>query len=438
MPAAGFMTTATFIFKNALRNKRRAALSILSVAISLFLLVTLLVALREMTVPPEDLGAALRVVVRNRVSLANLLPSRQRPIIERIPGVEAVSPFTYFGGKFRNEEQMTFAQFAMDPSKLRAIFGEAKLPEDQFDAFLKDQTSCIIGKLTTDKYKLKIGDRVQLMSTIFGCPLEMKIAGIYKGTLDDRNVLFHQKYLDEACHMDGQIGMWWVKVRSAEDMPNVIATIDKSFASTSAEVRAETERAFQLSFVSMIGSVKVFINSISTVVVFTLLLVSASTMSMAIRERFRELAVLKALGFRRRDLFAFILAESFGLAGAGAIFGVGGAWLFFTHPKMAGIVAGAFAAWLLLLSVKSALTKRWAAFGTFIVLAGVLGFAGWFAYTQGTISQMTNNIFITFEVTPRIVAVGAAVAATLGVLASLMPSFSVARMSVVQGLKTLD
>src|SRR6185436_19439524 len=100
------MTFATFIAKNALRNKRRAALSIVSVAVSLFLLVILLVAVRELTTPPEDLGAALRVVVRNRVSLANLLPSRQRPIIARVPGVEAVSPFTYFAGKFRNEEQV--------------------------------------------------------------------------------------------------------------------------------------------------------------------------------------------------------------------------------------------------------------------------------------------------------------------------------------------
>src|SRR4030095_13694375 len=134
------MTTFTFIAKNALRNKRRAALSLVSVAVSLFLLVPLLVALREMTVPPEDLGAALRVVVRNRVSLANLLPARQRATIERIPGVEAVSPFTYFGGKFRNEEMMTFAQFAMDAKLLQPIFGEAKMPAEQFEAFVKDQT----------------------------------------------------------------------------------------------------------------------------------------------------------------------------------------------------------------------------------------------------------------------------------------------------------
>ena len=432
------MTFATFIAKNALRNTRRAALSILSVAVSLFLLVTLLVALREMTVPPEDIGAALRVVVRNRVSLANLLPSRQRAVIERIPGIEAVSPFTWFGGKFRNEEQMTFAQFAMDAERLRPIFGEAKMPQEQYEAFIKDQTSCMVGKLTAEKYKLKIGDRMQFTSTIFGCPIELKIAGIYAGTLDDRNVLFHQKYLDEACNMNGQIGMWWVKVRSAEEMPQVIETINRAFASTSAEVRAETERAFQLSFVSMIGSVKIFIHSISTVVVFTLLLVSASTMSMAIRERFRELAVLKAIGFRRHELFSLILAESFALASAGAIAGVGGAWLFFTHPKAAGIVAGCFALMTAVLGIKAVTERRWGSLATLIAFALILANAGWFAFTRGTISQMTQNIFITFEVTPRIVAVGAAVAGALGLIASILPSLSVARMSVVQGLKTLD
>src|SRR5258706_7736237 len=150
------MTIGTFIIKNGLRNKRRATLSILSVAVSLFLLVTLLVALREVTVPPEAIGAALRVVVRNKISIATFLPARQRAIIERIPGVAAVSPFSWFGGKFKNEESMTFAQFAMDPKLLRSIFGEAKMSAAEYDAFEKDQTACIIGKITADKHKLKV------------------------------------------------------------------------------------------------------------------------------------------------------------------------------------------------------------------------------------------------------------------------------------------
>lgn len=381
------MTIGTFILKNALRNKRRATLSILSVAVSLFLLVLLLVALREITLPVEGAGAELRVAVRNKISIANLLPARQLPIIEKIPGVEAVTPFTWFGGKYKGEEGMTFAQFALDPKKLRAVFTEAKMPAENYAAFEKERDACIIGKITADKYKLKVGDRMTLESTVYPVTMGFKIVGIYSGTPDDRNMLFRQDYLDESTGDTGHVGMWWLKVKSAQDMPRVITAINKAFENTSAEVRAESERAFQLSFISMWGNIKLLVMLICSAVIFTLLLVSASTMSMAIRERFRELAILKAIGFRRRELFAFILAESFGLAGAGAMLGVGGAYFLFTY---------------------------------------------------GNVAKMTNGMFPYFEVTSRIIGTSVLVAAVLGIIASIMPSIAVAKMSVTEGLKTLD
>jgi putative ABC transport system permease protein len=381
------MNAAAFIVKNALRNKRRASLSILSVAVSLFLFVTLLVALREITVPPEDAGAASRIIVRNKISLANLLPVRQRAVLERIPGVEAVTPFTWYGGKYRNEDATLFGQFAVDPSTLMTLMSEAKLGPGELEAFIKDQTGCIVGKITADKYKIKIGDKLPFTGTIWPCDLELKVEGIYHGTIDDRNLFFHQEYLDEASGSLGMVGTWWVKTKSIDNMTEILSKIDKAFANTSAEVRAETERAFQMSMVSMWGNIKVLVRSICSVVVFTLLLVSASTMSMAIRERFRELAVLKAIGFRRHELFGFILAESFGLAMFGALLGVGGAWLL---------------------------------------------------YSQINISKLTNGIFITFEVTPKIIGQAWLIAAALGIFASIAPAIAVARMSVVKGLKTLD
>lgn len=432
------MTLHSFILKNALRNKRRALLTVLSVAVSLFLLVTLQVALRELMLPPEDIGAALRVAVRSKVSIANMLPARQRPIIERIPGVEVVTPFTWFGGKYGAEENMTFAQFAMDPTKLRGVFGEAKMSAAEYEAFEKDQTACVVGKITAEKYKLKIGDRMPLTSIIFPCSLDLKIAGIYSGTIDDRNVLFHHKYFDEACGNTGLVGMWWLKVRSIDDMPRVLETINKTFANTAAEVRAETERAFQLSFISMLGNVTVLITSISTVVVFTLVLVSASTMSMAIRERFRELAVLKALGYRRRELFVFILAESFGLAISGAVLGAGSAWLAYTHMKLFGSILvvvcgpGVLGSFLLLF-------RRQFGEGIPLLLAGsLLTWVGMILRNSGGISGLTNGILITFEVTPKILGVAFTVAAALGIVSAIAPSVAVARTSVVEGLKTLD
>jgi putative ABC transport system permease protein len=379
------MTTAGFIAKNALRNKRRALLSILSVAVSLFLLVILQVGLRELTLPVEDIGSASRVIARNRISLGQLLPAKQKPIIERIPGVEVVSPFTWYGGKYKGEEVM-FAQFAVDPEAFMKISSDAKVAPETVEKFLSDRRAALVGKDTAKKYGIKPGDRMNLEGTFWPFNLELTVAGTYEGTPDDRNVFFNHKYFDEASGVSS-VGTWWVKVRSPEEVGGVVTAIDKAFLNTSAEVRAETERAFQLGFISMWGNIKVLINAICSVVVFTLILVSASTMSMAIRERFRELAVLKALGYRRRELFAFILAESFGLALIGALLGVGGSWALFTFVPA---------------------------------------------------PALTNGFFPTLEVTPRIIGIGAAVAATLGIVASIAPAVSVARTSVVQGLKTLD
>ena len=381
------MSIPTFILKNALRNKRRALLSISSVAVSLFLLVTLQVALRELTIPPQSAGAELRVAVRNKISLTNPLPVRQRGIIEKIPGVEAVTPFTWFGGKYKNEGGMSFAQFAMDADKLRSVFGEAKMDLASYERFTAKKDACVLGKITADKYHLKVGDRITLDSTVYPGSLTFTIAGIYAGTPDDRNMLFRQDYLDESIGEPGYVGMWWLKVKSANDMAPVIKAVNAAFQNSAAEVRAESERNFQLGFISMLGNIKTLIASISTVVVFTLVLVTASTMSMAVRERFRELAILKALGFRRRELFAFILAESFGLAITGAALGIGGAYCI---------------------------------------------------YTFGDIGKMTAGIFVSFEVTPRIMGFATLVAVVLGIVSAVAPSLSVARMSVVNGLKTLD
>lgn len=381
------MTIAGFILRNAFRNKRRAALSTLSVAASLFLLTVLQTVQREFTLPPEDEGASLRVAVRNKVSLGVPLPARQRPTLEKIPGIAAVTPFTFFGGRYRDEAFTPFAQFAVDPQQFLNVFVEARAAPDQIEAWLLDRGSCIVGVDTMERYGLKLGDKLKLTGTFYPVDLDMKIVASYSGTLDDRSVFFHHQHLDEMLQGGEIVGTWWVRAASAEVAPQVIAAINAAFANTSAEVRAETERAFQMGFVSMWGNIKLLIGSISSVVVFTLLLVSISTMSMGIRERFRELAVLKALGFRRRELFGFILAESFGLAMAGAILGAGGAYLLFNSVD---------------------------------------------------IGKVTNGVLVFFEVTPRILALGFTVAAGLGIVAALPPAWSVARTSVVQGLKTLD
>ncbi len=362
-------------------------LSALSVAVSLFLFITLQVTLRELTIPPEDVGASLRIAVRNKVSLAQPLPFRQLQKIEKINGVEAITPFTYFGGLYRNESFTTFAQFAVDPVRFTNVFLEAKMADDHLGAWLKNRGSCLVGVETMKRYNLEIGEKMLLSGTFYPVNLDMEIVGTYEGTFDDRNVFFHHKYLDEMTDDPGTVGTWWVRAGSAEVAPNVVHKINETFSNTSAEVRAESERAFQMGFVSMWGNIQMLIDSICSAIVFTLLLVTVSTMSMAIRERFRELAILKAIGYRRHELLAFILAESLLLSLLGAVIGAGGA------------------AWL---------------------------------YSTIDIQQLSSGMFIFFEVTNKMLGTAFLISLVLGLVAGIAPGWSACRMTVVDGLKTLD
>jgi putative ABC transport system permease protein len=359
--------------------------------------------------------------------------------LERIPGIVAASPFTFYGGLYKGDEKFTsFAQFAVDPPRTLPLISDAKIPREQLEAWLADRTTCIVGQMTVDRYGLKLGDRMQFTGQIYPCDLELKVAGIYHGTADDRNVIFHQKYLDEALGNPGTVGTWWVRAASIEEAPLVTDRINKAFANTSAEVRAESERAFVLGFVSMWANIKTLIGGISIVVVFALILVTVSTMSMAIRERFRELAILKAIGFRRRDLFVLILAESFSLAMSGAGIGVFAAWLGFTYLKIASVFIGFLALSAFLLAVVCLFKKHWGWLILLLFFGLLAGFMAFICFQAGTISGLTSGLFVMFEVTPQMMGLAFSVAALLGVLSALLPMVNVARTSVVQGLKTLD
>jgi len=384
------MTVPGFILRNALRNKRRLVLTLLSVTLSLFLFTMLQTALREMTQPAQTEDSALRIIVRHKVSLGNALPIRHQSRIERTPGVRVCSKFTWFGGLYKDPKDF-FPQFGVDADKIAQIFTEAQFDPQEVAAFVKDRAGCIVGVKTMERFGWKVGDKITLQGTIWPCDLHLTIRGVYRGGIDETNLFFHHEYMDELCRRPGLALMFWIRADSREVIPELIRRIDEMFANSDAETKTETERAFLLEFVSLIGNVKLLIGSICSVIVFTLILVTASTMSMAIRERTREIAVLKAIGYDGWQVFGLILAESFGLAITGGFLGCFGAW-----------------------------------WGT------------WALFQRVNIAAISNGMFIKFEVTPHIVASGMLIAVVLGIVSCLAPAWAAVRTSVVTGLKELD
>ena len=331
------MTLTSFVAKSAFRNKRRSLLTVASIAFSLLLLCIMLSVWRSFYIDKGAPDSALRIMTRYKVSLANFLPIYYRNKIRTIPGVVHVVPMTWFGGKYIDDKpQNFFSQFATDPDEYLDVAADKVIPPDQVDAWKRDRAGCIVDVDLARKHNWKIGDHIILQGTIFPTDLDLTVRGIYTIDPPSSNLYFHTKYLEESVdRFKDTAGFYFIRVDTAEHMPQAAHAIDDMFHGSPVPTKSESEQAFKLDFINTLGSVKAFILSICGAVVFTTLLVCANTMAMSIRERTREVAVLRTLGFTRERILKLLLSESIAIALVGGLIGITlatGAILFIARP----------------------------------------------------------------------------------------------------------
>src|SRR5206468_2974521 len=317
------MTLARFVSKNAFRNKRRSVLTVLSVAFSLLLLTLMMTIWRAFYLDEGSAESAQRLVVRHRVSLTFSLPAFYREKIRSIPGVVAVVPVSWFGGIYKDQKpENFFAQFGTDPEEFFKVFRDMEMPADQVTAWQRDRQGVIVDSTLAKKYGWKLGDRIVLQGTIYPVNLDLNIRGIFTSNPDNKSVYFNAKYVEEAVSwFKGRAGTFSILAATAADVSKVSTVIDDMFRNSPQPTKAESEKAFGLEFVAMMGNVKAFILSICLAVVFATLLVSANTMAMSIRERTREVAVLKTLGFTRQSILGLYISEAVSVTLVGGVLG---------------------------------------------------------------------------------------------------------------------
>ncbi len=380
------MTLSSFVVRNTFRNKRRSLLTMLSISFSLLLLTLMISIWRTFYIDVGAPDSARRVITRDRVSLAFLLPGYYREKIRGIPGVVAVAPMTWFGGRYKDDRpENFFAQVATDPDEYPKVASDKIVPPDQLAAWQHDRAGAMVDVTLANKYGWKIGDKITLLGTIFPANLELTIRAIYHRDPPQNSLYFNAKYLEESVDwFKGRAGWYSTQVDSAANVARVSSEIDKMFRNSPQRTKTESEKAFQLSFVATLGNVKAFILGICGAVVFAILLVSANTMAMSVRSRTREVAVLKTLGFTRRSVLTLFVFEAVALAVAGGV-------------------------------------------------VGILGAVG--LIRMLTHSSMAIGVPIDMKVTLPTVFLSLLVAATVGFLSGYVPAYGASRTNIVEGLR---
>ncbi len=337
------------IFRNAFRNKRRTILTILSIGMSLFLISTLRTLLTSLESPPLTPESAKRVVTRHQTSLGAMMPVSYREKIKSVPGVDDVTATQWFGGVYK-DPSFFFAQFAVDADRFLEIYAEARVQSpDQAGCFKRERTGALAGVKLAKRFDWKVGDTVTIDSQIFSVKAETRICGLVDGGGSEATYYFHYDYFNELLNNAGVAGTFTVKAKSPDDLTAISTAIDDMFRNSTAPTKTETESAFILGFASMWGDVRTLIVSISTIVLFTVVLVAANTMAMSIRERTGEIAILKTLGFSPGSVLSMMVAESVVIAASGGLGGALAAKFIFGSVDMqmlsGGFLQGFFVQW---------------------------------------------------------------------------------------------
>jgi putative ABC transport system permease protein len=404
-----------FILKHLRRNWIRTTSTVLAMALCIFLFCTLQSVLAAVNGLLEG-SSASRLVTRHAVSLVFALPLSYGSRIQSIPGVKRVAVVSWFGGSLpakkegKAEEGSSsttdwsnfFPNMAVEAEPFLAMYPEYQIPPDQYQAFMQDMRGAVVGRKLAEKFGWKLGDKFFLESFIppyrkRDGPFEFVVRAIIdvdraKHPSTDLNIMyFHYKYLYEATGRFLSAGSYWVEIDDPDQAGTVSKAVDALFENSDAQTHTETEKAFAAGFISMAGNLALLLNGIGLAVSFTILLVTANTMSMAVRERRTEIAVLKTLGFSSALVMGLVVAEAVLLGVLGGALGIGGSkaimWVLTNAPGIKDALAGIGLSEMKLQPMVAAL-----GFGVALVLGFAAGFVPALNAYRSRITDMLRTV----------------------------------------------
>jgi len=336
------MNLLSLVLVNLGRNLRRTILTLLSVAVALFLF-SVLGGVIDTLQGAIQVGSEARLVTRNAISLVFPLPIAYREKLAALPGVRSVSVSNWFGGQDPKDPHDFYAQFGVDAATYFPIYAadldivEASPPQAQvalpagmdpkLAAFMNEQTACVVGEKLLKRMGWRLGQTVTVKGTIYPGDWPFTIRAVYRAknkSFGEDAMVFHWKYLDQrGTGGSGMAGIFILQLSDPGHAADVAREVDAMFENSSTATHTETERAFQAAFISMYGNIPFVLKIIGFAVVFAILLVAANTMMMSFRERTSEIGVLKTLGFDDRTVFTVVLAEAAVITLGGGLLGAG-------------------------------------------------------------------------------------------------------------------
>jgi putative ABC transport system permease protein len=328
------MNDRSLMWKNMWRKPVRTSLLLISIFIAFLIfsvLVSFNVGIYNIKTAPN------RMVTLSKINFTQTLPIAYFDRVIQTPGVLAATHMNWFGGYYRDPRSGFLAVFAVDPeSYLRVYHDDLRLNPRERDLFLHERTGMLVARSIADRYHWKEGDHVPLNSNIFtngttGTQAwDFTIVGVFdapQGNSQSNSVFIHYDYFNDTITFGkDQIGWISFLTTNAQLNDRVAHDIDARFANSYDETSTQDAAAFNRSFIEQAGNIGLVVTMVVGAAFGAILLIVGTTIALAVRERTKEIGVLKTLGFPSGRVLRMVLGESVLLSLLGALLGSLAGW----------------------------------------------------------------------------------------------------------------
>ncbi|HLN09909.1 MAG TPA: FtsX-like permease family protein, partial [Xanthobacteraceae bacterium] len=335
------MNDLVLIRKNLFRKKLRAILMIVSILIA-FAIFGVLASFERAFNAGQDRAAADRLVVVNKINFTQPLPISYYNRVAAIDGVREVSHLNWFGGYYQDPRNFLIVMAVEPESYMKLYDSDFIIAPDARAAFIRERTGALVGERMMAKWGWKVGDHIPISSNIYSQKngshtWDFTIVGTFAGRtaqIDTNVMLLQYAYFDETRSF-GKDQIGWLALRTSSPAANdqVTKAIDQMFANSPYETATDTEKAFNKAFAAQLGNIALIVGLVVGAAFVTILMIVGNTMVMTVRERTREIGVLKTLGFSGGRILCMVLGESILLALIGGLPGLGIAFLVIANMR---------------------------------------------------------------------------------------------------------
>lgn len=330
--------------KNMWRKPVRTSLLLISILIA-FLIFSVMLSFNSAFTNFRALPN--RMVTLSKINFTEPLPIAHFDRISHMDGVLAATHMNWFGGYYR-EPRNFLPVFAVDPPTYFRVYSEdLRLPASVRDAFFRERTAMLVAEPLARQWGWRVGQRIPLNSNIFtnattgNHTWEFTLVGTIptpEGSSQTGSVLIHYDYFNETVTF-GRDRVGWVPflTTSAQLNDRVSHAIDARFANSADETSTSDEATFNRAFTEQIGPIALIVTLVVSAAFVAILLIVGTTMALAVRERTKEVGVMKTLGFSSGRILRMVLGESLLLAFIGAALGMAaGAGLLLLLSQVSG------------------------------------------------------------------------------------------------------